>query len=82
MVIVLVVAAILAIWYFGHIYVAMAVFKLRYLEILLISYVFEVYTPIARDVGLPIPNTDSLVQALNIIQEGPSSTMSFSPSLR
>jgi intracellular multiplication protein IcmP len=77
--IVLLVAAVLAVWYFGRIYVAMAVFKLRYFEILIISYVLEAYTPVANMVGLPVPNTDSLIQALNIIQEGPSSTMSFSP---
>ena len=78
-VIVLIVAAILAAWYFERYYIAMGVFKVRYYEILGISWGLELYGSIASLLHLPIPNASNLVDALTIIQEGPSSTMPFSP---
>lgn len=78
-VIVLVVAAILGAWYFGRYYIATAIFKVRYFEILLISWGLEVYGTVASYVGLPIPNTAGLIQSLNIISQGADPSMSFSP---
>jgi len=78
-VIVLLIAAILGAWYFGRYYIATAIFKVRYYEILLISYGLVVYDKIAPVVHLPLPNTADLVQALGIINTGASPTMDFSP---
>jgi len=76
--IVLVVAALLGAWYFFRVYIGMAIFKIRYLEILLINYGFQLYGDVAAPLGLPLPNTSRLIEALNIIQAGPSPTMNFS----
>lgn len=80
--IVLVVAGLLAAWYFGRVYIAGAVFKVRYYEILLISYAFELYGTFATPIGLPTPNTSGLIQALTIIGAGTSPNMDFSPIAR
>ncbi|MBX9586406.1 MAG: type IVB secretion system coupling complex protein DotM/IcmP [Gammaproteobacteria bacterium] len=78
-VIVMIVAGILAAWYFGRFYIGTAIFKVRYFEILLISYGLEMYGTVASYVGLPVPSTAGLIQSLNIISAGATSTMDFSP---
>ncbi len=78
-VIVLVVAAILGAWFFGRYYIGTAIFKIRYFEILLVSWGLELYGSFASLVGLPIPSTAGLIQSLNIISEGASPGMDFSP---
>ena len=78
-VIVLVVAGVIAAWYFGRIYIAGAIFTVRYYEILFISYGLQAYGSIAPTLHLPIPNASNLINALGIIQAGPSATMPFAP---
>jgi intracellular multiplication protein IcmP len=80
--IVLVVAGLLAAWYFGRVYIAGALFKVRYVEILLISYGLEVYGTLAAPIGFPIPSTAGLIQALGVIGAGTSAGMDFSPIAR
>lgn len=76
---VLIIAGLLAAWYFGRVYIAAFVFKLKYFEILAIDAGLSAYTSIAEPIGLPLPDTSSLVAALNIIITGPSADMGFSP---
>ncbi len=78
-VIVLVLAAVIGAWYFGRVYIASFIFKVRYYEILMVSYGLEVYGSIATTLHLPIPNAANLIEALTIIQAGVSPTMPFTP---
>lgn len=75
--IVLVIAALLAAWYFGRVYIAAFIFKIRYFEILGINFVMQYYAKVAESFHLPMPDLSSLVTAMNAINAGPSKKMSF-----
>ncbi len=75
--IVLVIAALLAAWYFGRVYIASIIFKIRYVEILGINFFVQYYAKFAESFHLPIPDMSPLVTAMNAINAGPSKTMSF-----
>lgn len=74
----LILVAGLAIWYFGRVYVLSAIYAIRYYEILLIDYVLRGWSYIAGSLGLPLPDTSSLISALNVINEGATPETPFS----
>ncbi|MCB1828139.1 MAG: type IVB secretion system coupling complex protein DotM/IcmP [Coxiellaceae bacterium] len=74
----LVIVAMLAAWYFGRVYIVAAIYKLRYFEILAIDYALQGWAYIAKPLGLPMPSTSSLVDALKIINAGASDDTPFS----
>lgn len=76
--IVLLVAFLLAGWYFGRYYIATAIYHVRYYELLFINLCLSLYTDFAEMVHLPIPDTSNLVNALRIIVGGASPDMAFS----
>lgn len=76
--VVMLIAALLAAWYFGRYYIGSAVFFVRYYELLLINYSFNIYTDLATWLHFTAPNTADLVGALKIIVGGASPTMTFS----
>lgn len=67
----------LALWYFGRIYIVSAIYFVRYYEILLVDYILRGWAAIADTIGLPIPETGSLVAALNTINSGASVNTPF-----
>ncbi|MDQ2994954.1 MAG: type IVB secretion system coupling complex protein DotM/IcmP [Pseudomonadota bacterium] len=75
--IVLLIAAVLAGWYFFRYYIGSAVFAIRYYELVFINYSLIMYSNFAQMVHLPIPDTSNLLQALRIIIEGASPDMGF-----
>lgn len=75
--IVLVLAGVIAAWYFGRVYIVSAIYLVRYYEIVAINFFLELYLKIASKLGLPFPDTTDLVAALNAIYAGPSDTMGF-----
>ena len=76
--IVLIIAGILAGWYFGRVYIAAVVFKVRYIQILGINYFMQGYAKIAEAFSLPFPDMSDIVTSLHAIEAGPSDSMSFS----
>lgn len=76
--IVLILAAIFAAWYFGRYYIATAIFFVRYYELLLVNFGLTLYADLAKAMNLPMPDTTNLVGALQIIVGGASPEMQFS----
>lgn len=75
--IVLLIAGILAAWYFGRVYIAAVIFQIRYFQILGINYFMQGYAKIAEVFSLPFPDMTEIVTALRAIEAGPSKNMSF-----
>lgn len=75
--IVIVIAALLAIWYFGQSYISAAVLQIRYYEIIAITFVLDGVSKGLVIFNLPTPNTYDLHELASYIQSKPSS-VSFS----
>lgn len=70
--IVLIVGGLALIWYFGREYIVAGVLQVRLYEIYLIDYVLQGYGFLAQYLHLPMPNTQNLVDALNVINSKPT----------
>lgn len=76
--VVMLIAALLAAWFFGRYYIGSAVFFVRYYELLFVNYTLDIYAYFAAMLHLTPPDTSNLVGALKIIVGGASPDMSFS----
>lgn len=73
----LVIAFVLAIWYFGRIYVVDFIYTIRYYEVILINWGLTAYLSIAGAIGLPFPDTQDLYAAVSAINQGATNNTPF-----
>lgn len=74
---VLLVIAVIATWYFGKVYIAMIVFKIRFYEIHLILFFCKHWNQLASHLSLPLINIEPLKNNLLFIQKSYGSAVDF-----
>lgn len=70
--IVLIIAGVALIWFFGREYIVAGVLKVRLYEIYLIEYVLRGYAFVASFLHLPMPSFHKLSEAVAVIQSKPT----------
>lgn len=73
----LIIAGVLLAWYFGKIYITMAVFKVKLYEILAINYALVYWAKVAHTLHLTVPDLSSLNQSINFIRENYGGEVKF-----
>ena len=63
----LIVGGAVLIWYFGKVYIAMAVFKVKLYEIISVEFIFRYWTELANLLNLPSPDLQHLGYWKNFI---------------
>jgi intracellular multiplication protein IcmP len=75
--IVLIVVGVMFIWYFGKIYIAMGVFKVRLYEIKLIDYLMGFWASFAQLFNLPYPDLGKLQEWVSYINQNYGAAIEF-----